>query len=142
VPDRPEPRLTRAQQQAVADLITRFPVADELGRRFAEARHRLYLVGGSVRDALLGRLGYDLDFTTDARPAEIQAIVEGWADTTWDTGIDFGTVGAAKGGAQLEITTFRSDLYDGQTRNPEVTFGDSLEGDLVRLDIAVNAMAL
>jgi poly(A) polymerase len=142
VPDRPEPRLTRAQQQAVADLITRFPVADELGRRFAEARHRLYLVGGSVRDALLGRLGYDLDFTTDARPAEIQAIVEGWADTTWDTGIDFGTVGAAKGGAQLEITTFRSDLYDGQTRNPEVTFGDSLEGDLVRRDFAVNAMAL
>ncbi len=117
-------------------------MADELGARFTAAGHELHLVGGSVRDALLGRLGADLDFTTDARPAQILAILHGWADTTWDTGIDFGTVGAARGGLKLEITTFRSDLYDGQTRNPVVTFGDSLAGDLARRDFAINAMAL
>jgi poly(A) polymerase len=138
----PPPGLSPAQQAAVTALAARFPVADQLGRRFADAGHELYLVGGSVRDALLGRLGTDLDFTTDARPEQILAIVDGWADATWTTGIAFGTVGAAKGGLQLEITTYRSDLYDGVTRNPEVTFGDTLDGDLVRRDFAVNAMAL
>jgi len=134
--------LSADQQAAVTALVARFPVADELGRRFADAGHQLYLVGGSVRDALLGRLGTDLDFTTDARPEQILALVDGWADATWTTGIEFGTVGAARGGLQLEITTYRSDQYDGVTRNPEVTFGDSLDGDLVRRDFAVNAMAL
>ncbi len=135
-------RLTSAQRDAVTALADRFPVADELGGRFADAGHELYLVGGSVRDALLGRLGSDLDFTTDARPEQILAIVDGWADATWTTGIEFGTVGAAKGGVQLEITTYRSDLYDGVTRNPDVTFGDTLDGDLVRRDFTINAMAL
>jgi poly(A) polymerase len=134
--------LTRAHREALAELATRFPVALELGRRFTAAGFELYLVGGSVRDALLGRLGHDLDFTTDARPADIQRLLDGWAETTWDTGIDFGTVGAAKDGAQLEITTFRADLYDGVTRNPEVTFGDTIDGDLVRRDFTVNAMAV
>ena len=141
--DAPSPdSLTAAQRSAVTALAARFPVADELGRRFADAGHELYLVGGSVRDALLGRLGTDLDFTTDARPEQILALVDGWADATWTTGIEFGTVGAAKAGLQLEITTYRSDLYDGVTRNPQVTFGDSLDGDLLRRDFAVNAMAL
>src|SRR6185503_13438077 len=99
--------LTAAQRRAVAELMRVSPVADELGRRFAAAGHQLHLVGGSVRDALLGRLGSDLDFTTDARPPQIQCMIEGWADSTWDTGIEFGTVGTARGGVHMEITTFR-----------------------------------
>jgi len=134
--------LTEARRGALSDLASGFPAAVELGQRFAAAGFELYLVGGSVRDALLGRLGHDLDFTTDARPADIERLLAGWAETTWDTGIEFGTVGAAKMGAQLEITTFRADLYDGVTRNPEVTFGDSIDGDLVRRDFTVNAMAV
>ncbi len=134
--------LTELQRAAVIDLLRVAPVADELGVRFAAAGHELHLVGGSVRDALLGRLGDDLDFTTDARPAQIQNLVSGWGEGTWDTGIDFGTVGVAKAGLRLEITTFRSDLYDGDSRNPLVTFGDTLTGDLQRRDFAVNAMAV
>nr|WP_235022493.1 CCA tRNA nucleotidyltransferase [Amycolatopsis alkalitolerans] len=118
------------------------PLADELAGLFAKAGHRLYLVGGSVRDALLGRLSADLDFTTDARPQQILGIVRGWADGVWDTGIDFGTVGVTKRGSTLEITTFRADTYDRVSRNPEVTFGDTIEGDLLRRDFTVNAMAI
>ncbi|CCH35733.1 CCA tRNA nucleotidyltransferase [Actinosynnema sp. NPDC047251] len=127
----------------VVELLSAFPVADELAGRFAAAGHRLYLVGGSVRDALLGRLAgaFDLDFTTDARPAAVQKLLSGWAEAIWDTGIAFGTVGATKHGQTVEITTFRADAYDGVTRNPEVTFGDTVEGDLVRRDFTVNAMA-
>ncbi|XVV03832.1 CCA tRNA nucleotidyltransferase [Actinosynnema sp. CA-248983] len=127
----------------VVELLSAFPVADELAERFAAAGHRLYLVGGSVRDALLGRLtgSYDLDFTTDARPPAVQNLLAGWAEAVWDTGIAFGTVGAAKRGLTLEITTFRADAYDGVTRNPEVTFGDTIDGDLVRRDFTANAMA-
>ncbi|WP_183785162.1 CCA tRNA nucleotidyltransferase [Prauserella sediminis] len=131
-----------AQRNAVAELLRVSPVADELAARFADAGHRLYLVGGSVRDALLGRLSSDLDFTTDARPEAIQRLVSGWADAVWDTGIEFGTVGAARGGVQLEITTFRADVYDRVSRNPEVSFGDTIEGDLVRRDFTANAMAI
>ena len=130
------------QRAAVTELLRVFPVADELGRRFAKAGHELHLVGGSVRDALLGRLGNDLDFTTDARPEQILMLVKGWAESTWDTGIAFGTVGVVKKGLQLEITTFRTDQYDGESRNPSVTFGDSLAGDLLRRDFAVNALAV
>jgi poly(A) polymerase len=130
------------QRTAVADLLRIAPVADDLGTRFAAAGHELYLVGGSVRDALLGRLEDDLDFTTDARPDQVLRMVKGWAESIWQTGIEFGTVGLAKAGFRVEITTFRSDLYDGETRNPEVTFGDTLEGDLLRRDFAVNAMAV
>lgn len=113
-----------------------------LVEKFAARGYSLYLVGGSVRDALLGRLGNDLDFTTPARPEVVKGILDEWAETVWDTGIDFGTVSAAYKGQQIEITTFRSDSYDGQSRNPEVVYGDTLEGDLVRRDFKANAMAI
>ena len=117
-------------------------VLRELGAVFAEAGHELYLVGGSVRDALLGRLGTDLDFTTDARPEQVQRMLRRWADALWDTGIEFGTVGVGKDGHRMEITTFRADSYDQVSRNPQVRFGDSLDDDLVRRDFTVNAMAV
>jgi len=113
-----------------------------LGALFADAGHELYLVGGSVRDAVLQRLNTDLDFATDARPQQMQKLLRPWADALWDTGIDFGTIGAEKSGQRLEITTFRADRYDGVSRNPEVRFGDSLAEDLVRRDFTVNAMAV
>ena len=118
------------------------PVADELAERFVAAGHRLFLVGGSVRDLLLGRAGNDLDFTTDARPEQVQRVVAGWADAVWDTGIAFGTLGVVKNGSTLEITTFRADTYDRVSRNPEVEFGDTIDGDLLRRDFTVNAMAV
>ncbi len=136
------PRLSELQREAVRNLLRISPVADDLGKRFSAAGHQLHLVGGSVRDALLGRLGQDLDFTTDARPDDIRRLVKPWSDSIWETGIEFGTVGVAKAGLKLEITTFRSDVYDGQTRNPVVRFGNSLDEDLVRRDFAVNAMAV
>jgi poly(A) polymerase len=133
-----------------ADLLTAAAVAlhkhtrmlGELGSAFDAAGHELYLVGGSVRDALLGRLSPDLDFATDARPEHVQQIVRRWADAVWDTGIKFGTVGVGKGDQRLEITTFRADTYDQVSRNPEVRFGDRLEDDLVRRDFTANAMAV
>jgi poly(A) polymerase len=134
--------VSRAQQNAVVELLRIAPVADELAARFSAAGHSLYLVGGSVRDALLGRLGSDLDFTTDARPDAVTALLAGWADATWDTGIAFGTVGATKAGIQCEITTYRADRYDRVSRNPDVVFGDTVEGDLARRDFTVNAMAV
>jgi poly(A) polymerase len=127
---------------AVVALNKYAPVLRGLGAVFAEAGHELYLVGGSVRDALLGRLGNDLDFTTDARPEQVQRMLRGWADALWDTGIEFGTVGAARGGDRVEITTFRADSYDQVSRNPQVRFGDRLEDDLVRRDFTANAMAV
>ncbi|MFC7674179.1 CCA tRNA nucleotidyltransferase [Mycolicibacterium sp. GCM10028919] len=117
-------------------------VLSELGALFADAGHELYLVGGSVRDAVLERDVTDLDFTTDARPDAIQRIVRRWADGMWDTGIAFGTIGVAKGAHRLEITTFRADSYDQVSRNPTVEFGDRLEDDLIRRDFKVNAMAV
>jgi poly(A) polymerase len=131
-----------AEQNAVVELMRVPPLAEELAERFAGAGHRLYLVGGSVRDALLSRRSGDLDFTTDARPDRVLKIVSEWGDAVWDVGIAFGTVGVTKKGMQLEITTFRADSYDRVGRNPEVTFGDSIEGDLLRRDFTVNAMAV
>jgi poly(A) polymerase len=131
-----------AQQNAVTELMRVSPLADELAERFARAGHSLYLVGGSVRDALLGRLSSDLDFTTDARPDRVLQIVTEWGDAVWDVGIAFGTVGVTKKGTTLEITTFRADSYDRVGRNPEVTFGETIEGDLLRRDFTVNAMAI
>ncbi|HET9117504.1 MAG TPA: CCA tRNA nucleotidyltransferase [Pseudonocardiaceae bacterium] len=136
------PGVSRAQQNAVVELLRIAPVADELAARFSAAGHSLYLVGGSVRDALLGRLGSDLDFTTDARPDAVTSLLTGWADAIWDIGIAFGTVGATKAGIQCEITTYRADHYDRVSRNPDVVFGDTLEGDLARRDFTVNAMAV
>jgi poly(A) polymerase len=131
-----------AEQNAVVEQMRVSPLAEELAERFARAGHRLYLVGGSVRDALLERPSGDLDFTTDARPDRVLKIVSEWGDAVWDVGIAFGTVGVTKKGMQLEITTFRADSYDRVGRKPEVTFGDSIEGDLLRRDFTVNAMAI
>jgi poly(A) polymerase len=117
-------------------------VLSDLGRVFADAGHELYLVGGSVRDALLGRLGNDLDFATDARPEQMQKLLRGWAESLWDTGIEFGTLGVSKDGHRMEITTFRADTYDQVSRNPEVRFGERLDDDLVRRDFTANAMAV
>jgi len=133
-----------------ADLLTaaavalnrHAPMLAELGSAFDAAGHQLYLVGGSVRDALLGRLSPDLDFTTDARPEQVQNVLRRWADNLWDTGIEFGTVGVGKDGHRLEITTFRADTYDQVSRNPDVRFGERLEDDLVRRDFTANAMAV
>jgi poly(A) polymerase len=127
---------------AARGLVRRAPVLVDLGNRFADAGHALHLVGGSVRDALLGRLGDDLDLTTDAEPEQILALVEGWAETTWDAGIAFGTVGLQRKGYRIEITTYRSESYDATSRKPAVAFGTSLREDLVRRDFAMNAMAL
>ncbi|MCV7134042.1 CCA tRNA nucleotidyltransferase [Mycobacterium hodleri] len=140
VPNDPSP--TDELLTAAKALQRHTPVLRELGQLFADAGHELYLVGGSVRDALLERPLTDLDFTTDARPDRVQQVVKRWADGLWDTGIEFGTVGVGKGTERLEITTFRADAYDRVTRNPEVQFGDSLDDDLVRRDFTVNAMAV
>jgi poly(A) polymerase len=102
----------------------------------------LALVGGPVRDALLGRLGNDLDFTTDARPEDTKKILQGWAENVWDTGIEFGTVAGKRGDTTVEVTTYRSESYDPESRKPEVEYGDSIEGDLSRRDFTVNSMAL
>ncbi|MDO5684876.1 MAG: CCA tRNA nucleotidyltransferase [Bifidobacterium sp.] len=114
----------------------------ELAGVFTAAGHTLYLVGGSLRDALLGRGVHDLDFTTDARPEQIAALLEPVAETVWDIGIEFGTISGIVHGQTVEITTFRADTYDGKSRNPQVSFGDTLEGDLIRRDFAANALAL
>jgi poly(A) polymerase len=123
------------------------PLLDELGplaERFAAAGHRLYLVGGSVRDAILGRPldSIDLDFTTDARPDETEAVVAGWADAVWTQGKRFGTIGATRQGRPYEITTHRAEAYTPESRKPEVEFADAVEADLSRRDFTVNAMAL
>jgi poly(A) polymerase len=134
--------LSAAQRHALRELLRVSPVADELAHRFAAAGHQLSLVGGSVRDALLGRLGNDLDFATDARPERILDLVRPWAEGVWETGVAFGTVGARKGPYHLEITTYRSEAYSRESRKPTVAYGDSLEDDLVRRDFTINAMAV
>jgi poly(A) polymerase len=132
----------------VRELVDLSPVLTELGVRFTAAGFEAHLVGGSVRDALLSAASDgpsvpgDLDVTTDARPEQILELVRGWAGSTWNTGIAFGTVGAEVRGVRLEITTFRADRYDRESRNPEVAWGDSLADDLVRRDFTVNAMAV
>ena len=113
-----------------------------LGRIFQEAGHELSLVGGPVRDAFLGRIAPDLDFTTSANPDETLAILKPHVDAHWDIGRAFGTIGARIGDDTIEITTYRADQYSQDSRNPEVTFGKSLEDDLFRRDFTVNSMAL
>jgi poly(A) polymerase len=128
--------------QSPGDLIVIPPEAARLGRAFHDAGMQLHLVGGSVRDALMGRPQDDLDFTTDARPEQILAIVGPLSQGLWTTGIEFGTVGLQIGSQRCEITTFRADRYDRISRNPEVAFGTSLTDDLLRRDFTMNAMAL
>jgi poly(A) polymerase len=138
-----DPRsLSQVQRTAVRELVKATPVIAEVGRRFEAAGHEIALVGGPVRDLLMGRLSQDLDFATSARPDEIEACLAGWVDARWDIGRDFGTIGATVGEWTLEITTYRSDSYDASSRRPEVSYGDDLEADLRRRDFAVNAMAV
>jgi poly(A) polymerase len=139
MPDDPTPE----QERRLAELVAVYPLADELGQRFAAAGHELYLVGGTVRDTLLhGRTGTDLDFATSAAPEDSRRVLAGWADDVWLTGARFGTVSANKSGWKLEVTTFRADVYEPESRHPEVTFGTDIEGDLARRDFTVNAMAV
>jgi len=134
--------------QSVADSIARLgdlaesATVSRLARAFADAGFELSLVGGPVRDALLGRPVNDLDFTTNARPDDILRVIKPLADAHWDIGRAFGTIGARIAGETVEITTYRADSYDGETRKPDVVFGDTLEGDLVRRDFTINALAL
>jgi len=114
----------------------------DLAARFAAAGHELYLVGGSVRDALLDRESSDLDFTTSARPEMIEEIGDSWAHSSYLAGKAFGTIGLVSGGVTHEITTFRSEVYRDDSRKPRVTFSDSLSEDLSRRDFTVNAMAM
>jgi len=114
----------------------------EIGELFKNAGFEISLVGGPVRDALLGKAVKDLDFTTNARAEEIQNILKPWAENIWDVGIKFGTVGAKKNDFSLEITTYRSEVYDPSSRKPEVNFGNSLLEDLTRRDFTINAIAL
>jgi poly(A) polymerase len=124
------------------DLVLIPPVAAELGARFDAAGRQLYLVGGAVRDAVLGRSGTELDFATDARPQEVVSLLQGWADARYLVGIRFGTVGARKGEHRIEITTFREEVYTEDSRHPEVTFAKDVESDLARRDFTINAMAV
>ena len=134
--------LNMAEGIARLGALAESPVVDTLARAFADAGFDLAIVGGPVRDALLGRTVNDLDFTTDARPDDILKIVKPISTAQWDIGRAFGTIGARVAGEQVEITTYRADSYDGVTRKPTVEFGDTIEDDLVRRDFTVNAMAL
>jgi poly(A) polymerase len=137
VSDQPAPSLgVPAEPTGMRELV------DELGERFTAAGEQIALVGGPVRDAMLGRLHNDLDFTTSARPETTEKLLSGWADAIWDMGRSFGTIGCRKGDWTVEVTTYRSDAYDATSRKPEVEYGDSLEGDLHRRDFTVNAMAM
>ncbi len=118
------------------------PVVLDLGQRFVDAGFELSLVGGPVRDLFLGRVSPDLDFTTDATPDQTLSIIKRWADNFWEIGRAFGTIGMKKSGFQIEITTYRAEAYDADSRKPAVAFGSSLLDDLLRRDFTINAMAL
>jgi poly(A) polymerase len=134
--------VNAATQLAISTLIERAPESTKLASAFNAAGFKLALVGGPVRDAILGRLGNDLDFTTDAKPAQTKKILEVWADSVWEIGAEFGTIAARKGEIEVEITTYRSESYEPDSRKPDVQFGESIEGDLKRRDFTINAMAL
>jgi poly(A) polymerase len=134
--------MSNEQRKAVAVLLReRVPEVAEIGRLFARHGHELALVGGPVRDVLLGQQPGDLDLTTDATPDQVLTMASGWADRTWEVGIAFGTVGLRKGNRVFEITTYRSEQYGRTSRKPDVRYGTSLEEDLGRRDFTVNAMA-
>jgi poly(A) polymerase len=130
-----EPTPTDAVLEAPA-------LAKELGERFAAAGHELFLVGGSVRDLVLGRASRDLDFCTSAHPPETTRNLRGWAERQYLVGVKYGTVGAMKDGLLLEITTFREEVYAEEHRKPAVTFGKDVETDLSRRDFTINSLAL
>ena len=134
--------LGAAGELAIRSLIERAPLASSLAQSFKAKGFTLALVGGPVRDALLGRLGNDLDFTTNALPQETKKILNEWAENVWDTGIAFGTVAGKRGDTTVEVTTYRSETYDSQSRKPDVQYGKEIHGDLSRRDFTINAMAL
>jgi poly(A) polymerase len=139
--------LTDHQRSALDAALRGGPVLSALVESFAAAGYELYLVGGTVRDALLGRLSTDLDYTTSARPDQIEALVRRFTKAVWDVGREFGTIACRITEAdgtwfQVEITTFRADTYRDDTRKPVVQFGDHLGADLIRRDFTINAMAL
>jgi poly(A) polymerase len=141
----PEPvtrTVVELQRNAGVELEAIAAVIDELGTLFADAGHELALVGGPVRDAMLGRPHTDLDFATSARPDDTERLLAGWGGATWDMGRAFGTIGVRRGPWIVEVTTYRSEAYDPDSRKPTVDFGDSLDGDLGRRDFTVNAMAV
>lgn len=137
-----EAMLNMAEGIARLGALAESPVVATLARSFADAGFDLAIVGGPVRDALIGRETHDLDFTTDARPDDILRVIEPVSSAQWDIGRAFGTIGARVRGEQVEITTYRADSYDGVTRKPTVEFGDTIDDDLLRRDFTVNAMAL
>jgi len=141
-PPRAPESLPEARRRLAAALLRLDPAVAELGALFTAAGHRLALVGGPVRDAVLGRTSPDLDFTTDAHPDVTTRILARWGEAHWDIGKAFGTIGARRGEVDVEVTTYRSEAYDPTSRKPQVVFGDSLEGDLSRRDFTVNAMAV
>jgi poly(A) polymerase len=134
--------VNAATQLAISTLIERAPESTQLAAAFKAAGFKLALVGGPVRDAILGRLGNDLDFTTNAKPSESKKILTSWGDTVWEIGAEFGTIAARKGDIEVEVTTYRSESYEVDSRKPDVQFGENIEGDLKRRDFTINAMAL
>jgi poly(A) polymerase len=131
-----------AAELAITTLTKQAPVATSLATAFKAAGFKLALVGGPVRDAILGRLGNDLDFTTNAHPKDSEKILNKWADSVWDIGAAFGTVAGKKDEITVEITTYRRENYQKDSRKPDVEFGENIEGDLSRRDFTINAMAL
>ena len=127
---------------AVTSALSQMPDVMELAQLFNSAGFEFAIVGGPVRDLILNREINDLDFTTNAKPEQILNLVTPWADTVWDIGIAFGTIGARRKDFQVEITTYRSEIYNEESRKPEVTFGTSLDDDLIRRDFTINAMAV
>ena len=141
-PDESGMTVPQLLEHRINTLFEQIPLVAELGEAFARAGHDLYLVGGSVRDALMGRLGHDLDFTTDARPDDTEAILRQHTHATWDIGRAFGTIGAQIDDWVVEVTTYRADAYHPDSRKPEIVYGETLKDDLIRRDFTVNAMAL
>lgn len=137
--------MSESQRRLAGSLVAAGPLLGPLGNRFSAAGHELAIVGGWVRDALRGAVeqaGGDIDLATDATPERVIELLDGWADAVWDVGIRFGTVGARVGDVHVEITTYRTETYDPDSRHPEVTYGRDLLGDLSRRDFTVNAMAV
>lgn len=141
-PDGIATSVDELRRRAIGRLATLPPAALELSRLFDAEGYEFSLVGGSVRDIFLGRPFPDLDFTTSARPDVTRRILKVWGDSHWDVGQAYGTIGARKGDVVVDVTTYRTEVYTEYSRKPEVAFGDSLEGDLLRRDFAVNAMAV
>ncbi len=134
--------IDAATELAISTLTKQAPASTALAKAFKEAGFKLALVGGPVRDAILGRLGNDLDFTTNAHPKDCEKILNKWADSVWDVGAAFGTIAGKKDEITVEITTYRSESYSADSRKPSVEFGVNIEGDLSRRDFTINAMAL